>query len=120
MDRERLEYFRKKLLKMKRELINSLKTKYDEAKELEDRSGKDLADEAYDLYTKSLMLGKVETDALKLRLVEQALQRIDVGTYGVCIECEEDIDEKRLEYIPFARYCTECKSELEKSGKLKL
>ena len=120
MEKDKREYFRNKLLEMKKKLINSLKEKYEDAKNLEEPSGRDLADEAYDLYTKTLMLGKVETDALKLRLVEQALQRLDADTYGICIECEDKIDEKRLEYVPFARYCTECKSELEKSGKIKM
>lgn len=120
MEKDKKEYFRNKLLDMKKKLINSLKEKYEDAKNLDEPSGRDLADEAYDLYTKTLMLGKVETDALKLRLVEQALQRLDADTYGVCIECEDKIDDKRLEYVPFARYCTECKSELEKSGKIKM
>jgi DnaK suppressor protein len=120
MEKEKLEYYRKKLLELKRQLIVNLKEKYDDAKDFDIDSSKDLGDEAYNLYSKNIMLGKVETDALKLRLVEQALQRIDANSYGVCIECEDNIDEKRLEYVPFARYCTECKSELEKSGKIKM
>lgn len=120
MEKEKLEYFKKKLLELRKQLISALKEKYEEAKDFDIDSGADLADEAYNLYSKNIVLGKVETDALKLRLVEQALQRIENNTYGICIECEDEIDEKRLEYVPFARYCTECKSELEKSGKIKM
>jgi len=120
MDTEKKLYHREKLLQMKRDLIQKLNEKYNEAMGLGGDGTQDSADEAYNLYNKNLMLGRVETDALKLRLIEQALQRIDADTYGVCIECEEDIESKRLEYVPFARYCTDCKSELEKKGLIKM
>jgi DnaK suppressor protein len=120
MDKDKLKYHRDKLLEMRRSLIEKLNEKYNEAMGLGADGSQDSADEAYNLYNKNLMLGRVETDALKLRLVEQALQRIDSGTYGICIECEEDIEDKRLEYVPFARYCTDCKSELEKKGLIKM
>jgi DnaK suppressor protein len=120
LDAERLEYHRQKLLEMKADLISKLKERYSEAIKLGTEGVQDSADEAYNIYNKNLMLGKVETDALKLRLVEQALARIATRTYGVCIECEEEIEEKRLEYVPFARYCTDCKSELEKKGLIKM
>ncbi len=120
MDKATKEHFREKLLAMKKELIEALNNKYNEALELGSDGIQDTADEAYNLYNKNIMLGRVETDALKLRLVDQALQRIENDTYGVCIECEEEINPRRLEYVPFARYCTECKSELEKKGLVKM
>jgi len=120
MDEARLQYFKSKLQKLRAELLESLKSRYDEAINLGNDTGKDSADEAYSIYSRNLLLGRVETDALKLRLVEQALQRIKEGTYGVCLECGEEIEERRLEYVPFARYCTECKSELEKKGVIKM
>ncbi len=116
MEESKREYFKEKLLKMRKELIETLNKKYNEAIDLGTDGIQDSADEAYNLYNKNIMLGKVETDALKLQLVEQALVRIQNDTYGVCIECEELIGERRLEYVPFARYCTECKSELERKG----
>ena len=120
MDKATKEHFREKLLAMKKELIEALNNKYNEALELGSDGIQDIADEAYNLYNKNIMLGRVETDALKLRLVDHALQRIENDTYGVCIECEEEINPRRLEYVPFARYCTECKSELEKKGLIKM
>ncbi len=120
MEESKREYFRQKLLKMRAELIEALNKKYNEAIDLGNDGIQDSADEAYNIYNKNIMLGKVETDALKLQLVEQALRRIQNDTYGVCIECEEEINEKRLEYVPFARYCTDCKSELERRGVIKM
>ena len=120
MEESKREYFKEKLLKMRRELIDALNKKYNEDIDLGTDGIQDSADEAYNIYNKNIMLGKVETDALKLQLVEQALIRIQNDTYGVCIECEEQINSKRLEYVPFARYCTDCKSELERKGMIKM
>ena len=120
MDQKELDYHIERLTKLRSELIAKLNERYNDAIGLGGDGIQDSADEAYNLYNKNLMLGKVETDALKLRLVEQAIQRCKNGTYGVCIECEAEIEDKRLEYVPFARYCTECKSELEKKGLIKM
>jgi len=45
--------------------------------------------------------------------IDEALDRVDEGTYGVCEECGEEIGEKRLQAIPFALYCLECQREKE-------
>jgi len=47
------------------------------------------------------------------QLIEEALSSLDEGTYGLCAECDEEISERRLAAMPFARYCIECKSRLE-------
>lgn len=121
MDPKKTDTYRERLLSMKKELLDTLKNRYEDAINFtSENTGNDFADDAYNLYNKNLMLGRVETDALKLRLVEQALKRLEDGTYGYCIECGDEIDEKRLKYVPFARYCTECKSELEKKGAIRM
>ncbi|MCK5552032.1 MAG: TraR/DksA C4-type zinc finger protein, partial [Deltaproteobacteria bacterium] len=47
---------------------------------------------------------------------DEALDRIENGTFGICEECEEAIAVKRLEAIPNARYCVRCKESLEKES----
>ena len=47
-----------------------------------------------------------------LREVEAALRRIEQGTYGVCHECEEPISSKRLDAVPWAKYCVTCQEEI--------
>src|SRR5690349_10395784 len=47
-----------------------------------------------------------------LREVEAALRRIEQGTYGVCHECEEPISTKRLDAVPWAKYCVVCQEEI--------
>lgn len=59
-----------------------------------------------------LILGDRERE--KVRNIEEALQRIADGEYGVCEECEEEIPLGRLKVVPFARYCVKCKADIEK------
>jgi DnaK suppressor protein len=47
-----------------------------------------------------------------LREVEAAIRRIEQGTYGVCHECEEPISPKRLDALPWAKYCVKCQEEV--------
>jgi len=51
-------------------------------------------------------------DAERLRLVNEALDRIEVGDYGLCLNCDQPIPAKRLEAVPWTRYCLKCQDEL--------
>jgi DnaK suppressor protein len=51
-------------------------------------------------------------DYHQLRLVEEALDRLDSGDYGTCLACDEPIAEKRLIALPWARYCVKCEEEM--------
>lgn len=64
-------------------------------------------------YEKDLKL--VERQRAELALVQQALQRLDDGTYGDCEDCGRAIALQRLKAIPFARFCVACQTRAEKS-----
>jgi DnaK suppressor protein len=51
-------------------------------------------------------------DYLQLRLVEEALDRMNSGDYGICLACEEPIPAKRLRAISWARYCVRCQESM--------
>ena len=55
---------------------------------------------------------------LLMRKIEQALQDIEDGTYGICDECGEDIALKRLKARPVTRYCIDCKTRMENYERL--
>jgi len=55
-----------------------------------------------------LFLNRNTLDIKLLREVQDALRRIEQGTYGVCYECEEPISPKRLDAVPWAKYCVAC------------
>ena len=52
-----------------------------------------------------------QTDAKLLRAIEEAIHRIDQGTYGICMECEGTIAPARLEAVPWTRVCIDCKAK---------
>jgi DnaK suppressor protein len=47
-------------------------------------------------------------------LVQEALERVERGTYGVCQECDEEISPKRLAALPWAKYCIRCQEQADK------
>ena len=50
-----------------------------------------------------------QTDAKLLRAIEEAIHRVDQGSYGICMECENEIAPARLEAVPWTRVCIDCK-----------
>jgi DnaK suppressor protein len=55
----------------------------------------------------------------RLFLIEEALDAIENGDYGICAECEEPINEKRLLLMPFALLCVRCQSEIERQARMR-
>ena len=51
-------------------------------------------------------------DYAQLRLIDEALDRIESGDYGVCLNCEEDIPHKRLNALPWAKFCVPCQEQI--------
>jgi len=52
-----------------------------------------------------------QTDSKLLRAIEEAIHRIDQGTYGICLECENEIAPARHEAVPWTRVCIDCKAK---------
>jgi len=59
-----------------------------------------------------IFLNRNTIDMKLLREIADALMRIEQGAYGVCMECEETISTKRLDAVPWARYCVKCQEEV--------
>ena len=64
-------------------------------------------------YSKNVMLAVSENESRQLLLINEALERIADEEYGVCQNCEQDINPKRLNAVPWARYCLSCQELLE-------
>ena len=74
----------------------------------------DPADQAASEYERQSLVHKAATARQILRNLTQALERMRQGTFGECAECGGDIELKRLEVIPWARYCVKCQEERER------
>src|SRR3977135_2944576 len=68
----------------------------------------DALDEVQNAAERELAIRNLDRESNLLRNVRGALHRIDDGTFGVCLHCEEDISIKRLHAVPCAAYCIQC------------
>ncbi|MBA2586091.1 MAG: TraR/DksA C4-type zinc finger protein [Chthoniobacterales bacterium] len=75
------------------------------------------ADAGSDAYDRDFALSLLSQEQDALYEIDQALKRIELGTYGVCEMSSKAIPHARLEAIPFARFTVECQSQLEKQNK---
>jgi len=75
----------------------------------------DALDEVQNAAERELAIRNLDRESQLLRNVRAALARIDEGTYGVCIHCEEDISPKRLHAVPWAPYCIQCQETADRN-----
>jgi len=75
-----------------------------------------MADAATDTFNEQIESDIVSIETDTLREIEDALARLDEGSFGVCEMCSEPIEPKRLTAIPYARLCIKCQSEIEQGG----
>lgn len=75
------------------------------------------ADAGSDAYDRDFALSLLSQEQDALYEIDQALKRIEMGTYGICEMSGKPISHARLEAIPFARFTVECQSQLEKQNK---
>jgi len=74
----------------------------------------DVNDEATRTINRRIMLEIGDKNFALMTRIDEALERIEEGGYGVCAECEEDIPEPRLELLPYAQYCVKCQDRIER------
>ncbi|MGH9774900.1 MAG: TraR/DksA family transcriptional regulator [Candidatus Acidiferrales bacterium] len=113
MDKKRLEYYKKKLLAKREELARMISRTEQEGREADEETTVDLADKAANSYTKEFLFGQTHTDRYTLQLVDDALARIRENEFGECLQCHAELQQKRLEAVPWTRYCVTCQQKLE-------
>ena len=118
---EELDYFREILLKKRNELLSNFSQLEIDALR-EERSDLStiplhLADLGTDSYEQEFALDLLDGEGKLIVEINQALDRIDNNTYGICENDERFIGKPRLEAIPWAKYCVQCAGQIEKKGK---
>ena len=114
MDKKRLDYYKKKLVTRREELMKTIARTEEEGRQADDDPTVDLADKAANSYTKEFLFGMTNTDRVILNQIEAALKRINSDDYGVCANCQEELQQKRLEAVPWAKHCISCQEKAEK------
>jgi DnaK suppressor protein len=80
---------------------------------LSDDQVQDPGDQAFTLTMEALRTSLQNTESEEYSRIEQALEAIDKGTYGICVDCGGEISQKRLQYYPNASRCLECQQAFE-------
>ena len=113
MDKKRLEYYKKKLSTRREELMKTIARTEEEGRQADDDPTVDLADKAANSYTKEFLFGMTNTDRTILNMIDDALKRIKINNYGTCANCQEEMQQKRLEAVPWTKHCITCQEKLE-------
>ena len=116
MNKETLETYRKRLLKMRENILNKAKKLKEDSYNLGTDGIQDMADAASNTYNADILMSISDNDLTILKDIDNSLDKLSKGSYGICEECEEKISEKRLEANPVARYCITCKRQMEEKG----
>ena len=115
MDAEKLEHFRRILRDQLRQHAENVRENQANALEMvaADDGVKDSVDMSLQDVNQEIQLRLGERESQIVADIDQALMRIDEGSYGVCARCGKPIDERRLEALPTARYDAQCQAAIE-------
>jgi DnaK suppressor protein len=105
--RERLDTQRQEILDMYKQDIRA-------GQESADDGTEDIVDRANNAYNRELMFSLSDTERQMVLQIEAALRRMDDGVYGRCTNCGNTINMRRLDAVPYARFCIDCQELAEK------
>jgi len=107
LPKEKLEKFKKLLLEERKMILEDFIDSSDDFKDLAQDSSGDLVDQAYNYYEKNLLIGLSGREKDTLKKIDEALKRIEDGSFGYCEATKKPIEEERLEAIPYTTLCME-------------
>ena len=121
-NKKELEYFKKIIFKIKEKILDEIKRISEDTlkKSQKDAAGDisgytyHMADVASDTYDREFSLGLASNERQSLYELDDALKKIEEGTFGICEECKSLISKTRLKVVPFARLCVRCQEKKEK------
>lgn len=122
LSKKDLLYFKKLILKSKEEVIDQIKHINEDTlkKSQKDAAGDisgytyHMADIATDTYDREFSLSLASNERKLIYEIDDALKKIEEGTYGICEECKNIITKTRLKVLPYARLCLRCQENKEK------
>ena len=111
MDKKKADYYKKCLVSTQEDLMRLVTKSERDGREADEDPTQDVADKAANSYTKEFLFHQSHENRRVLQLVDEALERLKNGTYGLCVSCQEEVQIKRLEAVPWARHCIECQEK---------
>jgi RNA polymerase-binding protein DksA len=118
MDSDFLRHMKERLNGERQDIIANLMAGNEDFKQImEGQDPKDQVDSAADDIDRKMIEALGAQDLRRLKQIESALTRIDQGKYGLCIKCSKKIPQERLDAMPYALMCIECKSAEERRNR---
>jgi len=111
------ESYKQRLLAKEKELLSGITRIQSDGRKSDIVGAQDMADQADSCYNKESLFQQSSSARDLLVLVRAALRREETGGFGLCVECGEPVQKKRLEAVPWARHCVVCQ-ELQEKGLL--
>jgi DnaK suppressor protein len=111
---DQYQALRARLQKQRDEILDMYKQDLKAGQESADDGTEDIVDRANNAYNRELMFSLSDAERTTLLQIENALLRMDEGTYGRCSNCGQTINVLRLEAVPWARFCIDCQELAEK------
>jgi DnaK suppressor protein len=119
MNNSEIQRFRRFLEIHRQETLICLDRLGDETRTVDSDYPQDVADRCVNSLSKESLFQRTNERRRFLRMIEAALARIQQGAFGVCVQCGDDIDLRRLEAVPWTQYCLRCQLGLEHGERLK-
>ena len=116
MQKTRLEKYRRRLEQEYHDAEALMSRTAEAIRVTEGSSSQDAAEKAANSYAKEIFSHQSDTERLHLQLVRAALERLPSKDFGLCQSCGEAIDRKRLDAVPWARYCRSCQEAEEQNA----
>ncbi len=109
-DKKKLDEFRR-LLEAKR---NDLMAGTSDREEILIENAAEEFDRLQQQLNREVAIRNLDRESKLLKEVQSGLKRLDEGSFGTCLRCEEDIPEKRLKALPWAAYCVQCQEAIDR------
>lgn len=113
-DQGQYDALRARLLEQRREMDAMYNQDVKAGQESADDGTEDIVDRANNHYNRELMFSLSDSERQRLLQIEDALQRMDKGSYGRCANCTNAINPLRLDAVPWTRFCIDCQELVER------
>lgn len=114
MDKNRRARYQRRLEKEYADLQSLLSSTEHAGRSADQQMPEDAAEKAANSYAKEFLFRQSDSERSHLHLVEEALGRVRSREFGLCQSCGEPIDRKRLDAVPWARFCRSCQEQEER------
>ena len=109
-----LETLHQRLVEERERIIKAYRRDMQSGQESMAEASEDLVDRATVAYNRELLFSLSDAERIQLRLVDEALERFEAGTYGICQYSGQPIGFQRLLVVPWAKFCVEYQEMMEK------